>query len=206
VDRAPDGVIMADRAGRATEVKEAGCRILGRPRDEIVGQGFVELIPPSDEQRFELVRHSLLEGASHLGDWSLRRGDGSFIPVEVNAKILPDGRWLALVRDVSERRASEGAQRRLQERPAAAISMASDAIMSFDERLRIVMFNEGAEAIFGWPRDEVLGEPLELLLPERLHEVYAEHVRAFAAEPTSARRMGERERALVGLRRNGEEF
>lgn len=206
VEQAPDGVFIADRDGRATDVNDAVCRILGRPRDEVMGLRLVELIPPYDVQRFELVRRSLLEGGSHLGDWSLRRRDESYLPVEVNAKILPDGRWLALVRDVSERRASEVVQRRLQERLHAVISIAPDAIVSFDEKLRIVLFNEGAEAIFGWPRDEVLGRPLELLLPERLHDVHAKHVRTFAAEPTRARRMGERERALVGRRRNGEEF
>jgi PAS domain S-box-containing protein len=49
----------------------------------------------------------MLEGASDVGEWRLRRKDGSFVPVEVSANILPDGRWLGFVRDVSERKAHE---------------------------------------------------------------------------------------------------
>jgi len=206
VEQAPDGVFIADRDVRITYVNEAGRRLLDRPKADIVGRRGAELIPDYDAERLELVRRALLGGGDHLGDWSLRRGDGSYLAVEAHSKILPDGRWMAVARDVSARHAGEAEERRLQERLHAVISIASDAIVSFDDKMRIVMFNDGAEAIFGWRREEVLGQPLELLLPERLHDVHARHVRAFAAEPTRARKMGERERALVGRRRSGEEF
>jgi PAS domain S-box-containing protein len=49
----------------------------------------------------------MLRGGSHTDEWSLRRKDGSWLPVEVSAKILPDGQWQGFVRDISERKAHE---------------------------------------------------------------------------------------------------
>src|SRR5215217_3162746 len=71
-------------------------------------------------------------------------------------------------------------------------SISSDAIVSVDEAQRIVFFNRGAEGIFGWPAGEVIGQPLELLIPERFRPDHAEKVRAFGDGAVAARRMGER--------------
>jgi len=86
------------------------------------------------------------------------------------------------------------------------ISIAADAIISTDETQHIIMFNEGAEQIFGWARDEILGKPLDLLLPARFRPLHRDHVPSFRAEHETARKMGERESAIVGLRKSGEEF
>jgi PAS domain S-box-containing protein len=85
------------------------------------------------------------------------------------------------------------------------VSLAADAIISVDEQRRIVIFNKGAEAIFGFQATEVLGQTLELLLPERLRTDHAGHVHAFSAGPSTARHMGER-KEILGRRKSGEEF
>ncbi|HAN91762.1 MAG TPA: hypothetical protein DCQ33_06735 [Nitrospira sp.] len=92
-----------------------------------------------------------------------------------------------------------------KERLNGIISTAADGIVSTDDQQRITIFNKGAEEIFGWAQDEVLGRPLEILLPARLRETHRQHVATFAMEPTKARRVAER-RAVFGLRKNGEEF
>lgn len=89
---------------------------------------------------------------------------------------------------------------------AGIISTASDAIISVDQTQRIVMFNEGAEKIFGWSRDEVLGEPLDILIPERFRSIHRQHVRTFGAGHETARKPAEFRSAIFGLRRSGEEF
>src|SRR5688572_22256280 len=85
------------------------------------------------------------------------------------------------------------------------ISIASDAIITTNEDLLIVNFNRGAEEIFGYLAEEIVGRHINLLIPARFHTSHNEHVRTFARSGVPARRMGER-RQILGVRKNGEEF
>lgn len=85
------------------------------------------------------------------------------------------------------------------------VDISADAIICVDADQRITLFNQGAEHIFGWTRDEVVGQPLEMLLPERVREIHHKHIERFRKAPERARRMGERQE-ISGLRKNGEEF
>lgn len=85
------------------------------------------------------------------------------------------------------------------------VGISADAIISVNEEQTIVLFNEGAERIFGYTAEEALGQPLDVLLPERFRASHRGHMRAFGAGEDRARRMGHR-RAISGLRKGGEEF
>jgi PAS domain S-box-containing protein len=111
----------------------------------------------------------------------------------------------ALQRIDMRRREVEQGYRLSEARLSGIVASAADAIISIDEHQRIALFNEGAERIFGHSAREILGQPLEILLPARLREIHGQHIRHFAAGPQTARRMGER-LPISGLRRNGEEF
>jgi PAS domain S-box-containing protein len=104
VNQASDGIFVADRDGRYLDVNSAGCRLLGCSREEIVGKTIVDFIPPEDVPRLGATREQLLIGGVDVGEWRLRRKDGRYLPVEVSAKMLPDGRWQGIVRDITERK------------------------------------------------------------------------------------------------------
>lgn len=72
------------------------------------------------------------------------------------------------------------------------VEISADAIISVDERQRIILFNTGAEAIFGYRRDEVRGKPLQMLIPERFRQYHNAHMQVFAEGDGDARRMGDR--------------
>ncbi|WP_052519469.1 PAS domain-containing sensor histidine kinase [Archangium violaceum] len=105
----------------------------------------------------------------------------------------------------AQRHAMEQSLRLSEARFAGIVSTAADAILSIDEAQRITLFNTGAEHIFGYPANEVLGRPLNLLLPERFQAIHRQHIREFAASGQTARHMGER-RTIIGRRKNGDEF
>jgi PAS domain S-box-containing protein len=88
---------------------------------------------------------------------------------------------------------------------AGIVTISADAIICVDAAQQIIFFNEGAESIFGYTVDEMIGQPLEVLIPERYRPTHAAHVRQFGESDVRARRMGER-RQILGRRKNGEEF
>ena len=88
---------------------------------------------------------------------------------------------------------------------ADIVKISADAIICIDADQKITLFNEGAEHIFGWTADEVMGKPLDMLLPDRARGVHASHIQHFRDAPEQARKMGER-REISGVRKNGQEF
>lgn len=88
---------------------------------------------------------------------------------------------------------------------ALILDLADDAIISTDREQRIVLFNHGAERMFGYAALEVTGKPLEILLPPKLAAIHHRHVQQFAASAVTSRRMGERS-VIHGLRKDGTEF
>jgi PAS domain S-box-containing protein len=106
---------------------------------------------------------------------------------------------------VVERGRAREALRSSEARFAGIISISSDAIVSTDEEQRITLFNQGAENVFGYAAEEVLGKPLDLLIPERSRSGHQAQVRGFGDSPVVSRRMGERGR-ISGRRKSGEVF
>lgn len=85
------------------------------------------------------------------------------------------------------------------------LAIATDAVVSIDEDQRITLFNEGARQIFGYAPEEVLGQKLEMLLPERQRVAHHQHVEDFEAGTAVSRKMAERSQ-IAGRRKTGEEF
>ena len=108
VEQGSDGIFVADLDGRYTDVNNAGCLMLGYAREEIIGKSILDLIRPEDVARFTQHKARLFGGDVEVGEWIVPRKDGTLLPVEVSAKILPDGQWQAFVRDTTERKRLEG--------------------------------------------------------------------------------------------------
>jgi PAS domain S-box-containing protein len=85
------------------------------------------------------------------------------------------------------------------------LELCAEAVIATDEQERITLFNEAAETIFGHTAAEALGEPLEILIPERFRESHHQHIAHFARAGQKSRRMAARQKVL-GLRKNGTEF
>ncbi|HUH13167.1 MAG TPA: ATP-binding protein [Longimicrobiales bacterium] len=198
-----DGLLALDPAGTVRDLNAAAARLLGTSAEALRGRVIWDEVP-------ELAVQGL--PARVEGD-----GGGEAPGDDLEIPLAREGRWLAitvypadagatlLLRDITDRRRAQEALRFSEAKFYGIAAIASEAIISIDEEERIIFFNEGAERIFGWPASEVLGRPLDILLPARYREVHHLHLGEFASSKVSARRMGER-RAISGVRRSGVEF
>ena len=89
---------------------------------------------------------------------------------------------------------------------AGIVESAMDAIVVIDEGQKVILFNAAAERIFQRPRATVIGQPLDLLIPERFRRAHRGHVEHFGQTGVTSRTMGLGHVALAGLRASGEEF
>jgi len=201
----PDGILL--------ETNPASLRFIDAERGDVLGQRFWETpwwSTRDDRERLrrefdravagEVVRYEVT-AVDHAGEVSVF--DFSLVPVrdgsgEVEA-IVAEGR------DITELHHARERLRHSEARLSAILAGVLDAIISVDEDQRIELFNRGAEKIFGYTSDEVLGEPLTMLIPENFRASHNEHVRHFAEGTENARLMGQRGE-VRGRRKGGEEF
>lgn len=105
-----------------------------------------------------------------------------------------DGRDISLDEILASRELFEG-----------ILEIAADAVISVDQSQRIILFNQGAERIFGYAAAEVIGRGLDMLLPNHARAAHRGHVERFDRSPVQARQMGERS-TIRGRRKDGTEF
>jgi PAS domain S-box-containing protein len=214
VESAMDPIITIDATQRIAVFNAAAEKVFGWPRDAVLGQPVDKLLP----QRFRAKHREHIEGFGRTGATARRMGDltvltglranGEEFPIEASiSQHSEEGRQLftVILRDIGERIDAETLLARSEARLRGILDSAMDAIITIDSTQHIVLFNAAAEAMFGCPRDEALGAPLALFIPDRFRSVHAEHVRRFGETGTASRRMGA-QRIVTGLRRNGGEF
>ena len=110
-----------------------------------------------------------------------------------------------LVIDVTDRKQAEQAARDSEMKFSKMLAIAPDAIIATDGEFNIRIFNKGAERIFGFASAEVIGQSIDILLPERFRGHHAHHMNGFLSEEEDSRMMSERGE-LYGRRKDGTEF
>src|SRR5437016_12138783 len=205
LDAAPDAIVGVDGEGRIVLVNAQTKKLFGYRRDELLNQPVELLLPERvrDAHRRHRAGYVSDPRTRPMGgglDLAGRRKDGSEFPAEISLSPFQtqDGVIVtSIIRDISDRRKVEGKFRGLLE-------AAPDAMIIVERTGRIVLVNSQAERLFGYRRDQLLGQPVEMLVPERFRGHYLEHRVAYFEGPR-VRAMGSG-LELYGLRRDGSEF
>jgi len=205
IEATPIAVLIADDAGKICFVNELLEKTFGYQAREIVGQAVEALVPqPLRGGHAEQREQFVYEGASRLiGNGKALKAlhaDGHEFFVEIGiASVGSKERayTAAFIIDVSDRHLQDRRIRKMME------SMPFGILLTY-ERGVITMTNSEIDSIFGYEPNDLIGSPVERLIPERLRQGHVNIRKAFAKKPDS-RKMGSG-RDLLAVRSNGLEF
>lgn len=205
----PAAVAMLDREMRYLQVSDRLCSDLGMDRERFPGHSVYELFPDLPERWKEVHRRCLSgETISNEEDrWEHADGSVTWLRWETrpwgHRDGLPEG-LIFFTEDITARKKIEEALRESEATTRTLLDTAAQAILAIDGAGIIVLANRMVGEMFGYGHGELIGKPLEILIPQNLREGHREHRGQFAANPRT-RAMGSG-LDLVGLRKDGTEF
>lgn len=205
VEASPNGMVMTNREGFIVLVNSATEKLFGYSRQELIGQPVEMLIPKRFTQKHPEYRESYIGESKtrpmgHGRELYGLRKDGTEFPVEVGLNPVETGHGifvLAAIVDITDRKHAE-------KMIHLAVEASPNGMLMTDKNGTIVMVNSTTEMLFGYRREELIGRPIDILIPESHRDNHPDLRENYLRKP-SARAMGHG-RDLYGLHRNGKEF
>jgi PAS domain S-box-containing protein len=204
-------IFMLDPEGRVSTWNEGAQRIKGYTSEEIIGQQFSRFYTREDIESGKPdheLKIAASEGKSEDEGWRVRKDGSQFwANVVITAVRNRNGDLLGfskVTRDFTERKKTEEALRASENRFRSLFEFSPDAIVASDAEGKIAELNGQVAKCFGYERAELLGQPVEMLIPERFRNAHPRHRKEYSSEPRT-RPMGIG-LELQGRRKDGTEF
>jgi PAS domain S-box-containing protein len=202
IESSDAAIISQTLEGLITSWNRGAQRLYGYTAQEVLGKPVSILVPPNLTDEFPQILERLRRGEyiDHYETQRLRK-DGTRLDVSLTLSPIHDasGRLIGaskIARDITERK-------RAEERFRLVVEAAPSALLMVDEHGVMTLVNSQTEQLFGYSRAELLGQPVEMLVPERFWAVHPRHREGFFQTPTT-RAMGAG-RDLFGLCKDGRE-
>ena len=205
VESAPNAMVLINHLGQIDMVNAQAERLFGYQRAEMLGQPVELLVPKRLRTAHPELRQSFFNDPKSRPMGAGRdlfgvRKDGSEFPVEIGLNPIETDEGTLVLSSVVDL----SARKRMEERFRRVVEFAPNAMVMISASGRIEMVNAQAELLFGYERSELLGQPIETLVPKRFRGHHPGLRTTFMNDPKS-RPMGAG-RDLFGLRKDGTEF
>jgi PAS domain S-box-containing protein len=165
IDQSNDAIFLIDvHSGLLISASKSACKQIGYPEEKCLTMAMYDLLP---DNREELQQYISGKAESQVLDTKLRKGSGEETPYEVNmhrARFGGKDYVVAVARDITERKKAEEALRR----QASLIDLSPDGIIVRRRDGTISFWSKGAESLYGWTRDEAIGQKTHILFKTRL--------------------------------------
>jgi PAS domain S-box-containing protein len=208
LEAAPDAILVVDAGGLIRVTNRQVQTLFGYEPGELVGKSIDMLVPERIREQHPFHRAKYVRDAETrpMGaglELSARRKDGTEFPVDISLSAIETSEGVlvsAAVRDITDRKLVEDRNRLFQ----SLLEAAPDAIVVIDGQGRIRLVNRQLEETFGYARTELLGQPVEILIPESARGRHPMHRAGYLRDPRN-RPMGAGLQ-LAGRRKDGTEF
>ncbi|AKJ26719.1 PAS domain S-box protein [Caldimonas brevitalea] len=209
LESTPDAIVMVNVSGRIVLVNSQAEQVFGYARAELIGQP-IEILLPARYRALHFGHRGGFFGQPRTRTMGAglelygQRRNGEEFPVEISLGPLNTDAGpmvMSAVRDITDR---QEARRKADRKFRDLLESAPDAMVIVNEQGEIVLVNSQAVQLFGWRREEMLGQSIEILVPPRFRPAHSKHRTVFGAHPKT-RSMGAG-RELNGLHKDGQEF
>lgn len=205
VEASPSGMVMMDRDGKIVMVNSMTEKLFGYSRQELIGSPLETLIPERFRQQHPEYRQIYIDESEsrpmgHGRELYGLHKSGKEFPVEVGLNPIKTEHGifvLAAIVDITDRKHAE-------EMIRLAVEASPNGMIMTNHAGTIVMVNTTTETLFGYPREELIGQSIEILIPQS-HRTHHPELRKNYLKHPSTRAMGHG-RDLYGLHKSGKEF
>jgi PAS domain S-box-containing protein len=212
LDVAPDGIVTIDESGRIEFVNPAIVEIFGIEARDLIGKNVSVLMPtPFDVEHDGYLDHYRRTGERKIlgrgREVMARHQDGTAFPIELSVSEVFEGPrrlFTGTIRDIRDRREAGMRLREDRDRLRQIFDSAVDGIIAIDETGKVLDANSSVERIFGFAPDEIIGQNVNVLMPQPFRDEHASYLERYLE--TGKKRIIGIGREVRGRRRDGESF
>lgn len=178
-ENAFDGIFIETPEGDILDVNEAGCRMLGYKKEELIGKNIRDIVPEHIAKKIpHFIKMHEEKGGIHVEAENIRK-DGKIIPVEVSTSLIRIGEnkyVVAIVRDITQRKEMERALKESEEKYRMLVEMSQEGICIDDENENIVFTNEAFAKALGYKREELIGKSIFDIIDEKSKKIIEKEI------------------------------